>query len=79
MAGGLRQLSCAWEGRDSRGFQTCLMLLFFLLGGRIQSSPWRPPSVLVKKAATVGSHYAEAEKKPHLGTRVTPLPQLPLS
>lgn len=79
MAGGLRQLSWAWEGCDWRGFQTCLMLLFFLLGGRTQSFPWRLPSVLVKKAATVGSRCAGVEKKPQLGTRVPPLPQHPPS
>lgn len=79
MTGGLRQLSRAREGCDLRGFQTSLMLLFFLLGGRIQSSPWQLPSVLAKKAATVGSPCAEAEKRRPPGTRVPPLPQLPPS
>ncbi|XP_008574515.1 PREDICTED: NAD-dependent protein deacetylase sirtuin-7 isoform X3 [Galeopterus variegatus] len=38
---------------------------------RTPSSLWRPLYVLVRKAATVGSPCAEAERRPHLGTGVS--------
>ncbi|KAM5150790.1 NAD-dependent protein deacetylase sirtuin-7 isoform 2-T2 [Callospermophilus lateralis] len=63
-----------WEGEEGL---VHLPLAEQKKGGRTQSSPWRLPFELVKKAATVGSRCAEAERRPRLGTGVPHLPQAP--
>ena len=61
----------------ARGSMAHLTQLSLSVGGRTPSSPWRLPRVLVKKAATVASHCAEAERNLGLGTGVHHLAQPP--